>query len=409
KAPAVLQAPPNVTPVPAPSQPTPRPAVRESGRPEANLPQSGRSQGGSQNEPPPTHPTAPAPPAVLPAPPAAPPSWEKGGGVALLVLATLGGFLVRRRSRGGPSAAPAEPPGTTTEVVRPVADPSTARDPNLGRAFGRFTVQRVLGRGGCATAYFGVDPETGEEAAIKVPHPHLLDQEDFRARFHREAALGILLAHPRIVPMLDSSPEAGNPWLATRYIPGDTLSSHLHRHGPLGIPESVALAADVAEAIDFAHERGIVHRDLKPANIMVTPEGAMVMDFGIARITDGALTATTMFLGTPLYCAPEAVVSSRVGPAADWYALGIMLFEMVTGQVPFQAESSFQILESHRTQPLPDLLAIRPMTPPPLEGLIRRLCAKTPDERPSGREILETLGRLRTLYPPLLREAGQES
>ncbi len=132
------------------------------------------------------------------------------------------------------------------------------------------------------------------------------------------------------------------------------------------------------------------------------------MDFGIARVMDAGLTATTMFMGTPRYSTPESVVTSKVGPPADWYALGLILFEMRAGQVPFQEESSFQIFEAHRSRPLPDLRAIRPMTPPPLEELIRRLCAKQPEDRPSGEEILLILGRLKATYPPAHAQAAED-
>ena len=341
-------------------------------------------------------PAALASPTPVPGP-SRPRSWLPGG----LGLAVVGGILAllaRRRSKPADSTG-AEGGAETVGVSAPPLPVS--RDPNLGQTFGRYVAHRVLGRGGCATAYYGVDVETGEEVAIKVPHPHLMDQPEARARFQREATLGSLLVHPNIVPVLEASSEGENPWLAMRYIPGDTLASRLVLAGPLGIPDAVALARDVAGAIRFAHERGVVHRDLKPANVMVTPAGALVMDFGIARLADGGLTATTLFLGTPQYAAPEAITSPRVGPPADWYALGIMLFEMLAGRAPFQADSTFNILEAHRSQPLPDLAAIRPMTPPPLESLIRRMCAKGPEQRPSGEEIVETLGRFaaRSLAP----------
>ncbi len=334
---------------------------------------------------------APASPPPVPGP-SRPRSWLPVG----LGLASLGGvlaFLARRRSQPADSAG-AEGGAETVGISAPPLPAS--RDPNLGRSFSHYVAQRILGRGGCATAYYGVDAETGEEVAIKVPHPHLMDQPEARARFQREATLGSLLVHPNIVPVLEASPEGEDPWLAMRYIPGDTLASRLFMAGPLGIPDAVALARDVAEAIRFAHERGVVHRDLKPANVMVTPAGALVMDFGIARLAEVGLTATTLFLGTPQYAAPEAITSPRVGPPADWYALGIMLFEMLAGRAPFQADSTFNILEAHRSQPLPDLAAIRPMTPPPLASLIRRMCAKSPEQRPSGEEIVETLGRFAT-------------
>jgi serine/threonine-protein kinase len=231
--------------------------------------------------------------------------------------------------------------------------------------------------------------------AIKVPHRHLLQDEEFKARFHREASLGALLNHPRIVPILDPGPQEGDPWLVMPFIHGLTLDVHLERTGRLRPPEAIRLGSEINDAISFAHSRGIVHRDLKPGNIMLTPQGAMVMDFGIARVLDTTLTVSSMFMGTPRYSAPECVLSPRVGPAADRYALGILLFECLAGRPPFQGDSPFQVLDAHRSEPLPDLAALCPGVPPALHRLIQRLCAKTPEERPEDGETQAILDQLR--------------
>ncbi len=316
--------------------------------------------------------------------------------------AALGGTLwwLRRPSRltsrppaGLPESDFSHAAGTLLSGAAP--DPGPRKDSNIGRTFGPFIASRLLGQGGCATAYYGTHRDTGQEVAIKVPHPHLLRDGEFKARFHREASLGALLDHPRIVPILDPGPTEGDPWLAMRYIHGATLDAHLTGQGRLGIAEAVRIASDVAEAIAFAHSKGVVHRDLKPANIMITPEGAFVMDFGIARVLDVAMTVNTMFIGTPLYSAPECVITPRVGPAADRYALGIILFEMLAGATPFQGDSPFQILEAQRSEPLPDLLAHCPQVPARLVRLIQRLCAKAPEDRPEDGEMLAILGELK--------------
>jgi hypothetical protein len=324
-------------------------------------------------------------------------AWLAGGGLAF----TLGGAALLRRRR-----KPAEPSATlflertapSPATPFPVGPPTQAGhtgDPNLTRSFGPFVPSKVLGQGGCATAYFGQHRDTGAEVAIKVPHRHLLQDGEFKARFHREASLGALLHHPRIVPILDPGPLDGDPWLAMPFIHGMTLDLYLAQQGRLGVAEAISIACDINDAISFAHSKGVVHRDLKPGNVMMTPDGAIVMDFGIARVLDVAMTVSTMFIGTPQYSAPECVVTTRVGPPADRYALGIMLFEFLAGRPPFTGESPFQILEAQRSAPLPDLAVECPQVPPRLHRLIQRLCAKSPDERPEDGETRIILEELR--------------
>jgi serine/threonine-protein kinase len=190
------------------------------------------------------------------------------------------------------------------------------------------------------------------------------------------------------------------------FIHGMTLDLYLAQKGRLGVAEAISIACDINDAISFAHSKGIVHRDLKPGNVMMTADGAIVMDFGIARVLDVAMTVSTMFIGTPQYSAPECVITTRVGPPADRYALGIMLFEFLAGKPPFSGESPFQILEAQRSAPLPDLASECPQVPPRLLRLIQRLCAKAPDERPEDGEtriILEELKLQHPVAPPVLR------
>jgi serine/threonine-protein kinase len=286
---------------------------------------------------------------------------------------------------------------TPTHPASPQAA-AERRDPNLERAFGPWVAKRVLGSGGCGTAYYGVHAGTGAEVAIKVPHPHLLQNPDFLARFHREAAMGAVLDHPGIVAILDPGPPEGEPWLVMPFINGVTLEAYLQQYSPLPIPAAIRLGSDVAEAMAYAHTQGVVHRDLKPANIMVCPQGAVVMDLGIARILDSGKN-TSVYMGTPTYSAPEAMQNPSVGPPADRYALGIILFEMLAGAPPFQADNAFKILEAHAFEPLPDLLAQRPLVPARLNRLIQRLCDKKPEERPEDGETLQILRALKMEFP----------
>jgi serine/threonine-protein kinase len=176
------------------------------------------------------------------------------------------------------------------------------------------------------------------------------------------------------------------------YVEGQRLDVFLKERNPLALPVVVDLARQVASAMAHAHTRGVIHRDLKPGNILVVEGRVKVMDFGIARIMDSAtLTTTYAFLGTPSYAAPELQLKTQVGPAADRYAFGIMLFEMIAGDLPFHGETPFEILDQHRAAELPDLQTLRPEAPPALVDLVTRLTRKAPGERPEDEAILATL------------------
>ncbi len=430
-------------PVPAPATPKPQlaPATEVKPSPPASAPaaSTGRPPAAAPATPgPATTPRAPepapaaAPAATTPATKEASPSqgapppqpaplpwpWIAGGG-GLLALLGAAGLLARRRSPrlpSGPVGRAASNPygvdlgantrGSTRGATTGGADETVlaARaDQAITRKVGPYVISQVLGRGGCATTYLAVHEQDGTEVAVKIPHPHIVIDPDFLARFRREAELGAVLDHPRIVRILDPGPTEGDAWIAMTLVRGTTLESHLEafrEHGGLiGLPELIHIAADIAEAIAHAHNKGVVHRDLKPANVMLGEMGAQVMDFGIARVIDSSMTSTTVFIGTPNYSAPEAIVSPKVGPPADRYALGIILFEMLTGSVPFKGDTAFHVLDQHRSAPLPDLHALRPDAPPRLIRLVERLCAKRADERPEDGEVLTILAALRAEHP----------
>lgn len=325
--------------------------------------------------------------------------WSLLGLAGLVGVAGLGAGLLWRK-RGGKASRP----GLGLDLERILAgtenlEPAPVEDANLGRQCGDFVLSRLLGAGGCASTYYGRDRKSGAEAAIKIPHPHLMTDRNFIERFRREAALGVVLDHPRIVKTLALPPGDGTPWLALSYLKGITLQDLLTREGQLSVPTSVRIASDITEAIAHAHAKGVIHRDLKPSNVMIGLEGATVMDFGIARLSDATLTATSVFLGTPAYAAPEALVNPRVGPAADRYALGIMLFEMLAGQRPYAEITGLALLEAHRFEPLPDLMGLRPHVPAALWRLIQRLCDKAPEARPEDGEVLAQLKSLQEEFP----------
>ncbi|MDE3245840.1 MAG: serine/threonine protein kinase, partial [Acidobacteriota bacterium] len=248
------------------------------------------------------------------------------------------------------------------------------------------------GQGSFATTYGGFRRSDGLPVAVKVPHAHMIQDADAMNRFRQETRLGALLDHPTIVCLVDPSPESGLPWMAMELVQGETLQEYMAHKGKLEIEEVLHLGAEITQALSHAHGKGVVHRDLKPANVMVSQGHAKVMDFGIARVLDTAgMTATAFFLGTPAYAAPESLKGSRVGPPADRYALGIMIFEMLVGHAPFQAEHPLAVMDMHRSTELPDLGVLRPDAPRRLVRLVERLTTKNPEERPEDPEVLTIL------------------
>ena len=367
-------APPEPTPAPLPEHPQ-RPAVIAPGpptRPE-RTPAAAPAAVAAPLAPTPSRAqplTAPAPAAAVPGA-AAPPAAGVHGlywGLAGLALATLAAFGVRRREKR--------------------ADQS-AREPSR---VGPYQLERLLGRGGFASTYLARKDGSQAPVALKLLHAFRQDDPEFLARFRQEARLGALLDHPHIVRLLDQGPEEDSPWLVMEFVEGRRLDQLLKDPGLLPLPLALDLARQVASATAYAHAKGVIHRDLKPANVMIVGTQAKVMDFGIARIIDAeTLTTTYAFLGTPLYAAPELQLKTSVTPAADWYAFGIMLFQMIAGHAPFQGETPFEIMDLHRRAELPDLGAARPEAAPALVDLVRRLTLKDPAQRPGDAEVLALL------------------
>jgi hypothetical protein len=307
--------------------------------------------------------------AVPPASPAAPAKSSRSWWPWLLLALPVLALLWRRRSAVAPSGEFSEPDRV-----------------------GPYRVERLLGRGGFASTYLAHHEGTGQRVALKRLHPYRLDDPEFLGRFRQEAQLGSRLVHPHLVRLVDPGPSDGSPWLAMEYIEGRRLDEYLKSAGPLPPEEVLSLARGMADGLTYAHAQGVVHRDLKPANILMAEGGVKIMDFGIARVMDAeTLTTTYAFLGTPRYAAPEAQLKTTIGPAADWYSFGIILFELLSGRPPFQGETPFEILDRHRAEPLPDLRLLRPGLPASLVELVEALCAKDPEARPRDAEVLRCL------------------
>jgi tRNA A-37 threonylcarbamoyl transferase component Bud32 len=250
-----------------------------------------------------------------------------------------------------------------------------------GQSFGRFQIVSKLGRGGMASVYRAYEHALDRTVALKVLPEELLDEDGFVERFEREARVIARLEHPHIVPLYASGIDAGQPWMALRLVRGGHLGGRM-ASGTLEHAEGLDYLAKIADALDFAHAQGIVHRDLKPQNILLGERGeCYVADFGIAYLLEGAtrLTRAGDALGTPQYMAPEQARSEPVGPAADIYALGIIVYQWQTGVLPFDADTPYAVMFKHVTAPLPmqplDHLSER------ARQVIARALAKAPGDR----------------------------
>jgi len=254
----------------------------------------------------------------------------------------------------------------------------------IGRSLGQYQILEEIGRGGMGAVYKALDPLLRLEVAIKILAPHLSWSKDFVQRFLREAQGAARLRHPNIVTIHGVGHVGELYYFVMEYIPGLSLAALLRERGPLPPTQVSALVEQVAAALDYAHGRGLVHRDVKSSNIIVTPEGqAILTDFGIARAAEGTrLTDTGATMGTPEYMAPEQAQGEEATPASDRYALGIMVYEMLTGHVPFTATTPLAVLMKHVTTAPPPLRQFNRHVPEAAEQTVLWALAKDPAARP---------------------------
>lgn len=252
---------------------------------------------------------------------------------------------------------------------------------------GRYVIEKMIGKGGMASVYQANDPNLRRVVAIKMIHPHLTDDPSFVRRFMEEAATVAQFRHPNIVQVYDFNHDEDVYYIVFEFIPGETLGQRLRRLAEDGRKmnpkEAALLAAKIADALDYAHKRNLVHRDIKPGNVMINMHSEpILMDFGIVKIVGGTQhTATGATVGTARYMAPEQIRSENIDGRTDIYSLGIVLYEMLAGRVPFQADSAMTTMMMHITDPVPDVSNFRPEIPPDLQQLVARCLAKNPDMR----------------------------
>jgi serine/threonine-protein kinase len=267
--------------------------------------------------------------------------------------------------------------------------------PALAHALsGEFRLLREIGRGGMGVVYLADDTQLQRRVAIKTLPPHLALDPAVRERFLREARTAAALSHPNIVPIYSAAERGGVVYFTMGYVHGESLAERLQREGPLDAVGAVAVIRQLALALEAAHAQGVVHRDIKAENVLLDMAGrAVVTDFGIARVSEAQpLTATGTVLGTVQYMSPELVTGEALDGRSDLYALGVLLFRMLTGRFPFERNSASAVLVAHVNSAPPRLHEYRPDAPDALDALVAALLEKRPDDRvPSARALLHQL------------------
>ncbi|GFE84468.1 hypothetical protein GCM10011487_64680 [Steroidobacter agaridevorans] len=273
------------------------------------------------------------------------------------------------------------------ETVPDLLDIPAAGRPSSKRTLGRYEIERELGKGAMGIVYLGRDPKINRVVAIKaIPLAEEFEEDDLaeaRARFFREAEMAGRLNHPAIVTVYDAGEDNGLAYIAMEYLRGHHLSTHTDVKQLLPPKTVMLLVARVAEALHYAHRQNVVHRDIKPANIMFNPETdeLKITDFGIARLTDTSRTKTGIVLGTPSFMSPEQLEGRTLDGRSDQFALGVSLYQLLCGQLPFRADSMPRLMQKIATEPHTPIRTIRPDLPPEVEAIIDRALSKSADDR----------------------------
>jgi eukaryotic-like serine/threonine-protein kinase len=263
-------------------------------------------------------------------------------------------------------------------------DPRTTSSQMIGTVLsGRYKLEAKLGSGGMSTVYLANDGTLDRAVAVKVMHREMSEQPDQLERFRQEARAVAKLSHPNVVAVIDAGEDGGHPYIVFEYVEGETLKQRIARLGALDTQEALAYAIEIARGLTVAHARNMVHRDIKPQNVLIDAEGrAKLTDFGISRqLEQDGMTATGRVLGTTDYVAPEQAMGHPVDPRSDIYSLGVVLYEMLVGQVPFSADSQVGVAMKHVNEELPDVQRRRPEISAAVALVVERSTAKDPAER----------------------------
>lgn len=260
----------------------------------------------------------------------------------------------------------------------------------IGRLIdGRYHVRSRIARGGMATVYLATDQRLERLVAVKIMHGHLADDSQFKDRFIQEARSAARLAHPNVVNVFDQGQDAESAYLVMEYLPGITLRELLQEYGALTPQQTIDIVEAILAGLSAAHKSGIVHRDLKPENVLLADDGRIkIGDFGLARAASAATAAGAALLGTIAYLSPELVTRGIADTRSDIYAVGIMMFEMLTGEQPYKGEQPMQIAYQHANDTVPAPSTVNPNVPAELDELVLWATARDPEQRPADARAL---------------------
>lgn len=274
--------------------------------------------------------------------------------------------------------------------------------PRVGSQFAGYRIEGVLGRGGMSVVYRADNPRVGNEVALKVLAADLSEDDAFRERFVRESAVAASIAHPNIIPIYDAGEEQGLLYVVMRFVAGGDLKALIRRAGPLPLHRTADLITQVARGLSVAHQRGLIHRDIKPANVLIEHAGtdvetidhAYLADFGLMKrtVSRSGLTNTGQFLGTVDYVAPEQIEGRTPDYRADIYSLGCVVYECLTGTVPYPRDAEVAVLWAHVQDPLPRVTDVRADLPLLVDEVVARAIAKRPEHRYSS--VIDLAGEL---------------
>jgi serine/threonine-protein kinase len=270
-------------------------------------------------------------------------------------------------------------------------------DPRIGTRIGGYEIETFLGRGGMGVVYKARHLRLGRMVALKVLAPELAADENFRTRFVRESQMAASIDHPNVIPVYDADEVDGDLFLAMRYVDGTDLKQIIETHGALDPDKALSVLSQIAGALDAAHAKGLIHRDVKPGNVLVGladtgSEHVYLTDFGLTKHSSShsGLTATGAFVGTIDYIAPEQIEGKSIDARTDIYALGCVLYELLTGQVPFKKDADVAVMYAHLMDPRPKVTEANPALPVAVDAVLDKAMARDPDDRYSTASAMAT-------------------